>query len=148
MSPDGFLRRIGSGKVVSCIYRTGELAGLISAWPHDGSSSLGRNVGTETSTTNTPTLVMSVTSSRPPNKCWRSCRRQGIRIAVQPVKSLRSGDAVDRGRKVSKIHVDYASAAVGPYATTVVSVSGNRSSTLRISSSDTDSKRLSSTSMS
>jgi hypothetical protein len=36
MSPDGFLRRLRSGKAVNCVYRAGELAGLISAWPHGG----------------------------------------------------------------------------------------------------------------
>ena len=36
MSPDGFLKRLHDGKAVNCIYRTGELAGLISAWPHGG----------------------------------------------------------------------------------------------------------------
>jgi hypothetical protein len=34
MSPDGFIRRISSGKAVNCTYKVGELAGLISAWPH------------------------------------------------------------------------------------------------------------------
>lgn len=34
MSSDGFLRRLRSGKAVNCCYRVGELAGLISAWPH------------------------------------------------------------------------------------------------------------------
>jgi hypothetical protein len=36
MSPDGFLKRLRSGKAVNCIYRVGELQGLISAWPHGG----------------------------------------------------------------------------------------------------------------
>ena len=36
MTSEGFLRRLRTGKVVNCIYRLGELAGLISAWPHDG----------------------------------------------------------------------------------------------------------------
>ncbi len=36
LSPDGFLRRLRSGKVVNCLYWKGELAGLISAWPHAG----------------------------------------------------------------------------------------------------------------
>jgi hypothetical protein len=36
MTPEGFLRRLGDGKVVNCLYRTGELAGLISAWAYGG----------------------------------------------------------------------------------------------------------------
>ncbi|HVK14625.1 MAG TPA: hypothetical protein VM597_38155 [Gemmataceae bacterium] len=36
LSPDGFLRRLRSGEVVNCLYRKGELAGLISGWPHAG----------------------------------------------------------------------------------------------------------------
>jgi hypothetical protein len=36
MSPDGFLRRLLSGKAVNCVYRAGELTGLISAWPNGG----------------------------------------------------------------------------------------------------------------
>ena len=35
-APDTFLRRLRSGKRVSCIYRVGELTGLIEAWLHDG----------------------------------------------------------------------------------------------------------------
>jgi hypothetical protein len=31
----GFLRRLGAGRAVNCIYRTGELAGLISAWRYE-----------------------------------------------------------------------------------------------------------------
>ena len=31
MSPEGFLRRLRSGKAVNCIYRIGDLEGLISA---------------------------------------------------------------------------------------------------------------------
>ena len=34
MTPDGFLRRLRSGKQVNCVYSAGELTGLISAWPH------------------------------------------------------------------------------------------------------------------
>jgi hypothetical protein len=36
MTIEGFLRRLDDGKVVNCLYRTGEFAGLISAWAHDG----------------------------------------------------------------------------------------------------------------
>lgn len=36
MSPEGFLRRLRNGKVVNCVYQSGILDGLISAWPHDG----------------------------------------------------------------------------------------------------------------
>ena len=36
MTTEGFLRRLRSGKAVDCTYRRGELAGLISAWLHDG----------------------------------------------------------------------------------------------------------------
>jgi len=36
MTPDGFLRRLNAGKAVNCLYRTGSLRGLISAWAHDG----------------------------------------------------------------------------------------------------------------
>ena len=36
MSLDGFLRRLRSGKDVNCVYKSGTLAGLISAWSHDG----------------------------------------------------------------------------------------------------------------
>jgi hypothetical protein len=36
MSPDGFLNRLRSGKSVNCVYRSGDLTGLISAWPHAG----------------------------------------------------------------------------------------------------------------
>ena len=37
MSSDGFLRRLKTGKVVNCIYRQGELSGLISTWAYGGS---------------------------------------------------------------------------------------------------------------
>lgn len=36
MSPDGFLQRLRSGKAVNCVYKSGALAGLISAWPYGG----------------------------------------------------------------------------------------------------------------
>lgn len=36
MSSDVFIQRLRSGKAVNCVYRSGTLAGLISAWPHDG----------------------------------------------------------------------------------------------------------------
>jgi hypothetical protein len=36
MTPEGFLRRLGAGKVVNCVYRRDGLSGLISAWPHGG----------------------------------------------------------------------------------------------------------------
>jgi len=35
MTPDRFVRRLRTGKVVNCIYRMGDLTGLISAWPHE-----------------------------------------------------------------------------------------------------------------
>lgn len=40
MTSEGFLRRLRTGKVVHCTYRRGELAGLISACPHDGGFAL------------------------------------------------------------------------------------------------------------
>jgi hypothetical protein len=36
MTLGGFLQRMCNGKGCSCTYRRGELAGLISAWFHDG----------------------------------------------------------------------------------------------------------------
>ena len=36
MTPEGFLRRLRDGRAVNCVYRSGELEGLISAWRHEG----------------------------------------------------------------------------------------------------------------
>lgn len=36
MTPEGFRDRLSAGKAVNCVYRAGELAGLISAWGYDG----------------------------------------------------------------------------------------------------------------
>ena len=36
MTPEGFISRLNAGRPVNCVYRNGELAGLISAWLHDG----------------------------------------------------------------------------------------------------------------
>ncbi|MGC4006342.1 MAG: hypothetical protein QM811_25765 [Pirellulales bacterium] len=32
MSPEGFLARLSAGKTVHCVYHTGNLEGLVSAW--------------------------------------------------------------------------------------------------------------------
>jgi hypothetical protein len=36
MSRDGFLARLRKGRAVNCIYRSGELDGLVCAWLHAG----------------------------------------------------------------------------------------------------------------
>jgi len=36
MTKEGFLERLRTGKVVSCTYRSGEMAGLLSAWAYEG----------------------------------------------------------------------------------------------------------------
>lgn len=36
MTPAGFLSRLNRGRPVNCVYRQGELTGLISAWLYDG----------------------------------------------------------------------------------------------------------------
>jgi len=35
LSREGFLRRLDAGKAVNCVYRAGELSGLLSAWRHE-----------------------------------------------------------------------------------------------------------------
>lgn len=37
MTPEGFVQRLRTGRVVNCTYRIGDIAGLISAWPHESS---------------------------------------------------------------------------------------------------------------
>ena len=36
MTSEGFLRRLGAGRAVNCVYRQADLTGLISAWANDG----------------------------------------------------------------------------------------------------------------
>lgn len=35
LTPEGFHERLRAGTVVNCVYRAGELAGLISAWRYE-----------------------------------------------------------------------------------------------------------------
>lgn len=36
MTSDGFLERLGRGKVVNCVYKSDDVEGLISAWAIEG----------------------------------------------------------------------------------------------------------------